>query len=52
MIVYCHKCKDYTLDNPRHACSWCEAKFTDKNLEKAREDERVGKNRRAPTKRP
>ena len=51
MIVWCEKCGDYTLDNPRHQCSWCEEKLSDESLEKAKQRERVGKNRRTPTKR-
>lgn len=51
MIVWCDTCKDYTLDNVRHECSWCESKFTTKNLEKAKTDERVGKNRKQSAKR-
>lgn len=39
MIVWCEKCGDYTLDNPRHQCSWCEEKFTDKRLAEAKRTE-------------
>jgi hypothetical protein len=34
--VWCDACKDWTLDNAKHECAWCETKFTKKNLQRAK----------------
>ena len=42
MIVWCEKCKDYTLDNAKRICSWCDTKLSSKRLAEA--DARVQTN--------
>jgi len=38
--VWCAKCGDYTLLNPREVCLWCDTKLAKKDIAKAKKGSR------------